>query len=30
MGAAFFNNPEGNLNTSCTADLLPQLVLSPE
>ena len=29
VGAAFFNNPEGEVNTACTSDLLPQFVLPP-
>jgi pimeloyl-ACP methyl ester carboxylesterase len=30
IGATFFNNPEGELNTACTADLRPEFVLPPE
>ena len=30
IGAAFVNNPEGKLVTSCTVDLVPQFVLPPE
>ncbi|MCB0165730.1 MAG: alpha/beta fold hydrolase [Anaerolineae bacterium] len=30
IGAAFFNNPEADLNTGCTDKLLPQFVLPPE
>jgi pimeloyl-ACP methyl ester carboxylesterase len=30
VGAAFFNNPEGEIDTTCTADLLPQFVLPPK
>ena len=29
IGAAFFNNPEGELNTVCTEDLLPEFILPP-
>jgi pimeloyl-ACP methyl ester carboxylesterase len=30
VGAAFLNNPAGELNSTCTADLVPQFVLPPE
>jgi pimeloyl-ACP methyl ester carboxylesterase len=29
IGVAFFNNPQGELNTTCTDDLLPRFVLPP-
>jgi len=29
IGAAFFNDPEGEIDSACTEDLLPQFVLPP-
>jgi hypothetical protein len=30
IGAAFFDNPEAEINTACTVDLRPQFVLPPD